>query len=388
MAQIPASSSTRHLAKDLKPRVEKAEKAAAELQIGDVYIKDKLKMARETLDRMEKSKPMWSDLLRCFTKMLDGMAAMTEASGSANHMLLQLSTLYRGDLGDTLRDITKYRNDVVQQFSKLSESLYTDFLVPVAKSLDPTMKEISEKKVQIKQKEKEVKKRMRAVEKNIFKVEKKSMSQIQLQEAMRKYNEVKDVLDVERAQVLQGVLVFERDRFKFLIDSYSNVVKSEIILGETMSAQWAGLRDWGAALSMGLGGEQAEALVTSREQSYKPLKKEGDKLASSNRDSGAISSDPMSTNPKPATPATPKIEAPNPSYTASNQKISPRHSEVSSSSGSASARALSPRDAEKPAKDPNSSKKKGSPPPSPRADGTNSNPKTSKKTKSSYISKR
>lgn len=70
---------------------------------------------------------------------------------------------------------------------------------------------------------------------------------------MRKYNEVKDVLDVERAQVLQGVLVFERDRFKFLIDSYSNVVKSEIILGETMSAQWAGLRDWGAALSMGLG---------------------------------------------------------------------------------------------------------------------------------------
>ncbi len=48
---------------------------------------------------------------------------------------------------------------------------------------------------------------------------------------MRKYNEVKDELDVERAAVLQGVLIMERDRFKFLIDAYSNVVKNEIILG-------------------------------------------------------------------------------------------------------------------------------------------------------------
>ncbi len=137
---------------------------------------------------------------------------MTEASGHANQVLLQLSTLYRGDLGEwrcllllftcpgeTLRDITNYRNDVVQQYTKLvhffflrflttqGEGLYTDFLVPVARSLDPTMKEIADKKVLIKNKQKDVKKRMKAVEKNIFKVEKKSMSQAQLQEVIPSY---------------------------------------------------------------------------------------------------------------------------------------------------------------------------------------------------------
>lgn len=71
-------------------------------------------------------------------------------------------------------------------------------------------------------------------------------------QAMRKYNEVKSILDVERAQVLETVLVMERNRFKFLIDAYSNVVKSEIVLGETMSGQWKGLAQWEVSLMTGL----------------------------------------------------------------------------------------------------------------------------------------
>ncbi len=43
------TASTRNLNKDLKARGEKAQKVAAELQIGENYIKDKLKMASETL---------------------------------------------------------------------------------------------------------------------------------------------------------------------------------------------------------------------------------------------------------------------------------------------------------------------------------------------------
>lgn len=46
---VAHSSSSKNLAKELKPRIEKAQKAASELQIGEVYIKDKLKMAAETV---------------------------------------------------------------------------------------------------------------------------------------------------------------------------------------------------------------------------------------------------------------------------------------------------------------------------------------------------
>lgn len=81
---------------------------------------------------------------------------------------------------------------------------------------------------------------------------------------MRKYNEVKSALDVERAQVLEGVLLMERNRFKFLIDAYSNVVKNEIVLGETLSNQWKGLASWEVSLMSGLTVRQPFLLFSYR----------------------------------------------------------------------------------------------------------------------------
>lgn len=59
--------------------------------------------------------------------------------------------------------------------------MYDQFLVVVAKSIEPAAKEIDEKKVFIRKKTKEIEKQMATFEKNMFKV-KKQANQAQLQE--------------------------------------------------------------------------------------------------------------------------------------------------------------------------------------------------------------
>lgn len=65
--------------KSLPKLNKKISKKMAELEIGDDkhhYIQDKLKMAEDTLVRMEKSKVLWGELIRFFDKLHTGLKRM------------------------------------------------------------------------------------------------------------------------------------------------------------------------------------------------------------------------------------------------------------------------------------------------------------------------
>jgi hypothetical protein len=59
------------------PKVnKKISKKISGLEIGDNYITDKLRMAEDTLVRMERSKVLWGELIRFFDKMHTGLKRM------------------------------------------------------------------------------------------------------------------------------------------------------------------------------------------------------------------------------------------------------------------------------------------------------------------------
>lgn len=102
---------------------------------------------------------------------------------------------------------------------------------------------------------------------------------------MKKFNEVKDKIDAQKAECLKDVLFMERDRFIYLISCYMKPLEIQTSIGAKMISvkndipKWKTVCDNKDALSVCYGeqylclaqDEQIAALMTASEQTFKNL---------------------------------------------------------------------------------------------------------------------
>lgn len=259
------NSSPLQSSKSLPKLNKKISKRMEEIEIGEVYITDKLKMAEETLMRMEKSKLLWGELIRFFDKMHTGLKLIAASSQSTDETILTLSKLHVGDLGDTLKDMATTRARISQQYQVCSSTIFDSFVLDVAHSMDPHLKRLAFKTKEVHTDGVALKNQMAVAEKNISKFQKNGASQQALQEQMKKFNAIKAENDKGKAKILSSVLLFEKERLSFLVNALNKVVQQELLLSERFLSQKERLENWKTFVSnKALSSAHMEALSTTR----------------------------------------------------------------------------------------------------------------------------
>lgn len=215
-------------------------------EIGENYIKDKLKMAEETLVRMEKSKVLWGELIRFFDKMHQGFKVVAASSTSADETLAGLSKLHSGELQETLGDISITRTLISAQYQICANAIFDSFVLDVAYTMEPHLKKLAVLTKEVNNDGTVLRSKYAAAEKKFIKVKEKNphMTQLQLQEHMKKFNDFKADNDKGKAAILQTVLMFEKERLTYLISSFAKVVAEEMALGKMMMSQKEKLEPW------------------------------------------------------------------------------------------------------------------------------------------------
>lgn len=248
------------------PKVnKKISKKISGLEIGDNYITDKLRMAEDTLVRMERSKVLWGELIRFFDKMHTGLKLIAASSASIDETLLSLSKLHFGELGETLADLAQTRARISQQYQICAMTIFNSFVLDVAHSMDPHLKKLESKSKEVHKDGAALKTQMATAEKNMYKQKKNQNSQLMLQDQIKQFNTIKQENDRGKAMILSSVLLFEKERMSFLVSALSKVAMQEIHLGEKVLSQNERLENWKNFVSnKSLTGAHAEAVAVTR----------------------------------------------------------------------------------------------------------------------------
>eukprot|EP01125_Pyxidicula_operculata_P019897 TRINITY_DN7241_c0_g1_i1.p1 TRINITY_DN7241_c0_g1~~TRINITY_DN7241_c0_g1_i1.p1 ORF type:complete len:247 (+),score=59.01 TRINITY_DN7241_c0_g1_i1:20-760(+) len=222
-----------------------ADKRKLKIALPENYIAaDKVKMAQQTLERMNKSKLLYGELLKFTQKQSQVAKELYVAGQQVSGILRELGALHPGDMGLVLTDMAAYLSEVDESIKNWGEVLQKELIVPVAKSMDPHLKDIKDKATQIQKKNAAFQKDMTDTEKSVEKAGKQS--QTALVEAMKKFNEKKDSIDQQKAELLLDVLLMERVRYIFLLDLYIKPIKSQIDLGHKINELTRDLGRWEA----------------------------------------------------------------------------------------------------------------------------------------------
>jgi len=246
-------------------------KKVEKLTLPENYIQDKGKMATDILDRMQKSKVIYSDLLKSLQKKASLTKDLVEVGTQVSSLLGKLGSLHPGDLGLVLKDMVSYLEGIDKAYLDLSESILQDFIGPISKSMDPHMKELNDLTRDVKSNVSSLEKQMTASEKELKKAGKSGQSELVLK--MQEFNIKKDDVDKKKADILLNVLLKERERYIFLIENFLKTLQSQIFVGKQMQSMDTDMPRWKdiCLTKNSLSEEQINALATASEQSFRPI---------------------------------------------------------------------------------------------------------------------
>jgi len=249
----------------------RTKKKVEKLTLPENYIQDKGKMAADILDRMQKSKVIYSDLLKSLQKKASLTKDLVEVGTQVSSLLGKLGSLHPGDLGLVLKDIVSYLEGMDKAYLDLSESILEEFIGPISKSMDPHMKELNDLTKDVKSNVSSLEKQMITSEKELKKAGKSG--QTELVQKMQEYNKKKDDVDKKKADILLNVLLKERERYIFLIENLLKTLQSQILVGNQIQSMDTDMPRWKdiCLTKNSLSEEQINALATASEQSFRPI---------------------------------------------------------------------------------------------------------------------